>query len=78
MYDQISTTELEQIRVSYYKNYTAPSSETITLQQWIYANKNNSIVPNIRPIKIVDFDKYKRIYYFTIFLLTEPSLWRTI
>ena len=59
MYDQISTTELEQIRVSYYKNYTAPSSETITLQQWIYANKNNSIVPNIRPIKPIDPKKYE-------------------
>lgn len=61
MYDQISTTELEQIRVSYYKNFTAPSSETITLQQWIYANKNNSIVPKIRPIKMVDYDKYKKL-----------------
>lgn len=59
MYDQISTKELEQIRVSYYKNYTAPSSETITLQQWISANKNNSIVPNIRPIKMIDPKKYE-------------------
>ena len=61
MYDQISTKELEQIRVSYYKNYTASSAETITLQQWIYANKNNSIVPKIRPIKIADPDKYQKV-----------------
>ena len=76
MYDQISTTELEQIRVSYYKNYTAPSSETITLQQWIYANKNNSIVPNIRPIKMVDFDKYKRIKNFYIPAITSAGIFK--
>ena len=74
MYDQISTTELEQIRVSYYKNYTAPSSETITLQQWIYANKNNSIVPKIRPISIVDYDKYKRIKSFYIPAITPAGI----
>ena len=76
MYDQISTTELEQIRVSYYKNYTAPSSETITLQQWIYANKNNSIVPNIRPIKMVDYDKYKRIKSFYIPAITSAGIFK--
>ena len=76
MYDQISTTELEQIRVSYYKNYTAPSSETITLQQWIYANKNNSIVPKIRPISIVDYDKYKRIKSFYIPAITSAGIFK--
>ena len=74
MYDQISTKELEQIRVSYYKNYTAPSSETITLQQWIYANKNNSIVPKIRPIKMVDFDKYKKLKSFYIPSITPAGI----
>ena len=74
MYDQISTTELEQIRVSYYKNYTAPSSETINLQQWIYANKNNLIVPKIRPIKMVDYDKYKRIKSFYIPSITPAGI----
>lgn len=61
MYDQISTKELEQVRVSYYKNYTASSTETISLQQWISANKNNSIVPKIRPIKMIDPDKYDKL-----------------
>ena len=74
MYDQISTKELEQIRVSYYKNYTAPSSETITLQQWIYANKNNSIVPKIRPIKMVDSDKYKKLKSFYIPAITPVGI----
>ena len=76
MYDQISTKELEQIRVSYYKNYTAPSSETITLQQWIYANKNNSIVPKIRPIKMVDYDKYKRLKSFYIPSITPAGIFK--
>ena len=74
MYDQISTKELEQIRVSYYKNYTAPSSETITLQQWIYANENNTIVPNIRPIKPIDFDKYKKLKNFYIPAITPAGI----
>lgn len=76
MYDQISTKELEQIRVSYYKNYTAPSSETITLQQWIYANKNNLIVPKIRPIKMVDFDKYKKLKNFYIPAITSAGIFK--
>ena len=76
MYDQISTTELEQIRVSYYKNYTAPSSETITLQQWIYANKNNSIVPKIRPIKMADYDQYKRLKEFYIPAITTAGIFK--
>ena len=76
MYDQISTKELEQIRVSYYKNYTAPSTETITLQQWIYANKNNSIVPKIRPIKMVDYDKYKRLKSFYIPAITPAGIYK--
>lgn len=76
MYDQISTTELEQIRVSYYKNYTAPSSETITLQQWIYANKNNSIVPKIRPIKMADYDKYKKLKEFYIPAITTAGIFK--
>ena len=76
MYDQISTKELEQIRVSYYKNYTAPSSETITLQQWISANKNNSIVPKIRPIKMADYDKYKRLKSFYIPAITSAGIFK--
>ena len=76
MYDQISTTELEQIRVSYYKNYTAPSSETITLQQWISANKNNSIVPKIRPIKMADYDKYKKLKEFYIPAITTAGIFK--
>lgn len=76
MYDQISTKELEQIRVSYYKNYTAPSSETITLQQWIFANKNNLIVPKIRPIKIVDYDKYKKLKSFYIPAITSTGIFK--
>lgn len=76
MYDQISTKELEQIRVSYYKNYTAPSTETITLQQWIYANKNNLIVPKIRPIKPIDYDKYKRLKSFYIPAITTAGIFK--
>lgn len=76
MYDQISTKELEQIRVSYYKNYTAPSSETITLQQWISANKNNSIVPKIRPIKPIDYDKYKKLKSFYIPAITAAGIFK--
>ena len=76
MYDQISTKELEQIRVSYYKNYTAPSSETITLQQWIDANKNNSIVPKIRPIKMADSDKYKKLKSFYIPAITTAGIFK--
>ena len=76
MYDQISTKELEQIRVSYYKNYTSPSSETITLQQWISANKNNLIVPEIRPIKMVDYDKYKKLKEFYIPAITTAGIFK--
>ena len=76
MYDQISTKELEQIRVSYYKNFTAPSSETITLQQWISANKNNSIVPKIRPIKPIDPDKYKKLKSFYIPAITSAGIFK--
>ena len=76
MYDQISTKELEQIRVSYYKNYTASSTETITLQQWISANKNNSIVPKIRPIKMVNYNKYKKLKEFYIPAITTAGIFK--
>lgn len=74
MYDQISTKKLEQIRVSYYKNYTASSLETITLQQWISANINNSIVPKIRPIKMIDSNKYKNLKSFYVPAITPAGI----
>lgn len=76
MYDQISTKELGQVRVSYYKNYTAQSTETITLQQWISANKNNTIVPKIRPIYMTDYDKYKRLKSFYIPSITTTGVFK--
>lgn len=75
MLDRISTTELGEIRVSYFKNATSLTNETITLTDWLRYCKNNNLIPKVREVMKKSYDTYqKRIKPYHIPMITPSGI----
>lgn len=75
MLDRITTTELGSIRVSYFKNATSLTEETITLTDWLGYCNYNKLIPRVREVMKKSYETYqKKIKPYHIPMITPAGI----